>query len=117
MDARTRERLPVLPILVQAADQWRKDTHTLLSVARDTPPGQQLSAAGQTLVRSVRPHADPSRLESVAREHLLALAWRPRSAARTARKPILDLPCRWPWAPVWLTLWSNILDHRPPLAA
>ena len=60
MDARTRERLPVLPILVQAADQWRKDTHALLSVARDTPPGQQLSTAEQTLVRSVRPHADPS---------------------------------------------------------
>jgi len=57
MDARTRQRLPVLPILVRAAEQWRKDAHTLLTAAAATPPGQQFTAAGQTLVRSVRPHA------------------------------------------------------------
>jgi hypothetical protein len=59
MDARTRDRLPVLPILVQAADQWRKDAHALLAAARETAPGQRFTAAGHTLIRSIRPHADP----------------------------------------------------------
>jgi hypothetical protein len=57
MDARTRQRLPVLPILVRAAEQWRKDAHALLTTATATPAGQQFTAAGQTLVRSLRPHA------------------------------------------------------------
>jgi site-specific recombinase XerD len=60
MDARTRERLPVLPVLVRAADQWRKDTQALLAAARDTPHGQPFTAAGQTLVRYHRPHANPN---------------------------------------------------------
>jgi Phage integrase family len=64
MDARTRDRLPVLPILVRAADQWRTDTQALLAAARETPPGQQFTAAGRTLVRSVRPHADPNNIWS-----------------------------------------------------
>jgi integrase len=62
MDARTRERLPVLPVLVRAADRWRKDTQAILAAARTTPPGQQFTAAGQTLFRSVRPHADPNNI-------------------------------------------------------
>ena len=57
MDARTRQRLPVLPILVRAAEQWRSHAHALLTTAAQTPPGQQFTAAGQTLLRSVRPHA------------------------------------------------------------
>jgi hypothetical protein len=57
MDARTRQRLPVLPILVRAAGQWRQDAQALLSTATATPAGQQFTAAGQTLVRSLRPHA------------------------------------------------------------
>ncbi|HVB50218.1 MAG TPA: site-specific integrase [Acidimicrobiales bacterium] len=57
MDARTRDRLPVLPILVRAVDQWRKDTETTLAAARRVQPGEQFSAMGETLVRSVRPHA------------------------------------------------------------
>ena len=59
MDARTRDRLPVLPALVRATDQWRKDAHALLAAARTTTPGDEFTAAGQTLVRSVRPHAAP----------------------------------------------------------
>ena len=51
MDARTRERLPVLPILVRTVDQRRRDAAALLDAARDTSPGQAFSAAGQTLVR------------------------------------------------------------------
>lgn len=57
MDARTRERLPVLPALVRATDQWRKDAHALLSAGGQASPGESFSAAGQTLVRCPRPHA------------------------------------------------------------
>ena len=57
MDARTRDRLPVLPVLVRAADQWRNDSQALLTAARHTEPGRQFTAAGETLVRALRPHA------------------------------------------------------------
>jgi hypothetical protein len=56
MDARTRERLPVLPVLVQTVDQKRKDSAALLDAARQTLPGQLFTAAGQTLRRAVVPH-------------------------------------------------------------
>jgi hypothetical protein len=62
MDARTRDRLPVLPVLLRAAAQWRADTAALLATARTTPPGQPFTTAGQTLIRSVRPHADPDNI-------------------------------------------------------
>jgi len=57
MDARTRERLPVLPALVRIAGQRRSDTAAVLAAARQTPPGQPFTAAGQTLTRSAAPHA------------------------------------------------------------
>ena len=57
MDARTRERLPVLPVLVRATDTWRKDAASLLAAGRQASPGQEFSAGGQSLVRSIRPHA------------------------------------------------------------
>jgi hypothetical protein len=50
-DARTRERLPVLPILVRATNQRRTDTEQLLAAARQTPPGGTFTAVGQTLTR------------------------------------------------------------------
>ena len=53
MDARTRERLPVLPILVRTVDQRRKDAAGLLAAARHAAPGQAVTAAGQTLTRVV----------------------------------------------------------------
>lgn len=53
MDARTRERLPVLPVLVRTVDQRRKNAAALLQAARQTPPGQPFTAAGQTLTRSI----------------------------------------------------------------
>jgi hypothetical protein len=53
MDARTRERLPVLPVLVATVDQRRKDAAALLAAARQTPPGQTFTAAGQPLTRSI----------------------------------------------------------------
>jgi len=51
MDARTRERLPVLPTLVRAVDKRRLDTVALLEEARRTPPGKPFTTAGQTLIR------------------------------------------------------------------
>jgi hypothetical protein len=60
MDARTRERLPVLPVLVRAADQWRANARALLTAARATTPGEAFTVAGHTLIRAVRPHADPT---------------------------------------------------------
>jgi integrase len=53
MDARTRERLPVLPVLVRAVDQRRKAAAELLRAARQTRPGDTFTAAGQVLTRSV----------------------------------------------------------------
>jgi integrase len=58
MDARTRERLPVLPVLVRTLDQRRKNAAALLMVARQTPPGQPFTAAGQTLTRSITKTAE-----------------------------------------------------------
>ena len=46
MDARTRERLPVLPVLVRTADQRRKTAGALLQAARQTEPGDTFTAAG-----------------------------------------------------------------------
>jgi integrase len=51
MDARTRERLPVLPALASAIDRQRKDAAALLAAASQATPGQEFTAAGQTLVR------------------------------------------------------------------
>jgi hypothetical protein len=56
MDTRTRERLPVLPALINAVTQRRKDTAALLAAARQAAPGHAFSAAGQTLIRSTVPH-------------------------------------------------------------
>ena len=53
MDARTRERLPVLPVLVRTVDERRKNSAALLKAARQAQPGEVFTAAGQTLTRSV----------------------------------------------------------------
>jgi hypothetical protein len=52
MDQRTRERLPVLPVLVRAAGQRREHAAELLRAARQAPPGGTFTAAGQTLTRT-----------------------------------------------------------------
>jgi Phage integrase family len=59
MDARTRDRLPVLPVLARAAARWRDDAQALLAAARLAASGQEFTAARQTLVRAARPHGDP----------------------------------------------------------
>jgi hypothetical protein len=53
MDARTRERLPVLPVLVRTVDRRRKTAEELLQAARQAEPGDTFTAAGQTLTRSL----------------------------------------------------------------
>ena len=61
MDARTRERLPVLPVLLRTVEQRRTNAETLLATAHATRPGDAFTAAGQTLIRSVVPHATAPR--------------------------------------------------------
>ena len=53
MDQRTRDRLPVLPVLVAAVSAARSKTAEILAAAQATAPGQQFTAAGQTLRRPV----------------------------------------------------------------
>jgi hypothetical protein len=62
MDARTRERLPVLPVLVTAVDRRRKDASAVLEAGKQARPGESFTAAGQTLLRSVTPHAATSKV-------------------------------------------------------
>jgi integrase len=56
MDSRTRERLPVLPVLVEAVDRWRRESAQLLEAGQQAAPGKQFSAAGKTLTRIDRPY-------------------------------------------------------------
>ena len=53
MDQRTRERLPVLPVLVAFVDAARSKAAEILLAARSAPPGGVFTAAGQTLRRPV----------------------------------------------------------------
>jgi len=57
MDSRTRERLPVLPVLVEAVDRWRRESQQLLEAGQQTSPGKEFTAAGKTLTRIDRPTA------------------------------------------------------------
>jgi hypothetical protein len=52
MDARTRERLPVLPALIRCAARQHADAAALLHAARPAPPGDIITAAGQVLARA-----------------------------------------------------------------
>jgi hypothetical protein len=52
MDQRTRERLPVLPALVEHVHTLRIDTAARLQAAHDTTPGATFTAAGGELRRS-----------------------------------------------------------------
>ena len=52
MDARTRERLPVLPVLIRCAARQHADAAALLHAARTAAPGDIITAAGQVLARA-----------------------------------------------------------------
>jgi hypothetical protein len=54
MDARTRERMPVLPVLVSSVDQVRKDAVARLRAAEAAQPGEAFAFGGQEMVRA--PH-------------------------------------------------------------
>jgi hypothetical protein len=62
MDARTRERMPVLPALVAAADAARKAAADRLAAAQAAAPGELFTAAGQTLRRAVTTRAHASKV-------------------------------------------------------
>ncbi len=62
MDARTRERLPILPVLVEVTNRWRKHAAAMLVAAQTVEPGSMFSVAGESFVRSVRPSAEPGRV-------------------------------------------------------
>ena len=53
MDARTRERLPVLPVLVRSAARQHADARALLQAARGTRPGDIITIPGAALLRAV----------------------------------------------------------------
>ena len=57
MDARTRERVPVLPTLRRTVDRRRRDAAEVLDAARHTAIGQTFTAAGRTLRRIDSPRA------------------------------------------------------------
>jgi hypothetical protein len=53
MDARTRERLPVLPMLIRVVDDRRKHAQQLLEAADQTTAGEPFTVGGNTLIRSL----------------------------------------------------------------
>ena len=57
MDARTRERLPVLPVLTRTAAERKAATAERLQAAIATPPGEIIEGTGGTLRRAVAPTA------------------------------------------------------------
>ncbi|MGY0065276.1 tyrosine-type recombinase/integrase [Streptomyces sp. QTS137] len=57
MDQRTRERLPVLPILISAADRRRRTAADLLQAARSTEPGAVIPGTDPALRRALAPKA------------------------------------------------------------
>lgn len=62
MDTRTRERFPVLPVLVRSVAKRRTDAAELLAAAQQTSLGDQFTAAGQTLIRSRTKEKTPGKL-------------------------------------------------------
>ncbi len=62
IDARTRERLPVLPVLVNTVNQRRTTAQAVLAAARRSRPGETFTADGHTLVRSITPNAHGDRV-------------------------------------------------------
>jgi integrase len=57
MDQRTRERLPVLPVLVRTANDRRLASARLLAAARATQPGTVIDGTGGKLRKAVAPNA------------------------------------------------------------
>jgi integrase len=62
MDARTRERLPVLPALARAASERRAVAAARLDAGQAARPGSEFTAAGQTFRRPLAPQAGGGRV-------------------------------------------------------
>jgi hypothetical protein len=45
MEARTRERLPALPVLVAAVERWRQETGLLLAAGQQAAPGESFTGS------------------------------------------------------------------------
>src|SRR6266496_5010296 len=58
MDQRTRERLPVLPVLTRTAAERKNATARQLQAAMTTPPGEIIEGTSGTLRRAVAPTAN-----------------------------------------------------------
>jgi integrase len=58
MDQRTRERLPVLPVLTRTAADRKTSAARRMQAARATPPGEVIEGTGGTLRRAVAPKAN-----------------------------------------------------------
>jgi integrase len=58
MDQRTRERLPVLPVLARTAAERKNATARRLQAVMTTPPGEIIEGTGGTLRRAVTPTAN-----------------------------------------------------------
>ena len=54
MDARTRQRLPVLPLLVRAIDARRNTALNLVEIASRAEPGEIFTVAGSSFQRQAR---------------------------------------------------------------
>jgi hypothetical protein len=54
LDARTRQRLPVLPVLMRFVEQWRTEAAELLVAGRAAEPGERFSVAVKEFVRARR---------------------------------------------------------------
>ena len=90
MDQRTRERLPVLPVLVAAVDVARSKTAEILAAAQATAPGQEFTVAGQTLRRPV-----------MTRHGTSAKVWaEDRAAGRRRDLTLEEHRAFWAWAAV-----------------
>lgn len=57
MDQRTRERLPVLPVLIRTSNERRLATAQRLQAAQAAPPGALIDGTGATLRRAIVPKA------------------------------------------------------------
>jgi hypothetical protein len=56
MDQRTRERMPILPVLVAIADKARRETAERLSAAQQAIPGMEFTVLGERFRRPVLSH-------------------------------------------------------------
>jgi hypothetical protein len=73
MDSRTRERLPVLPILARSAAAHRDHTAQVLQAALATPPGGTFTVAGQdfTVIAARKPGIRTWARDSSGKRHNL----------------------------------------------